>query len=115
MTWKRIPPFREYAEIAGHELVKRGYTHEQFYALNLFEVKDILDAWQEKHMEELWETAYWVASLMNVHLKKEVTPKRLMKPFLPDTTAKDIKAEQEYFRKKFKLGKGDTGHGDQGS
>ena len=113
-------------EIAGHELLKRGYTHEQFHALNLFEVKEILDAWQEKHLEELWETAYWhleelwetaywVSCLMNVHLKKAMTPKELMKQFLPDTSAEERKAEREYFIKKFNLGKGDISHGHKGS
>ena len=102
-------------EIAGHELLKRGYTHEQFHALNLFEVKEILDAWQEKHLEELWETAYWVSCLINVHLKKAMTPKELMKQFLPDTSAEERKAEREYFIKKFNLGKGDISHGHKGS
>ena len=102
-------------EIAGHELLKRGYTHEQFYALNLFEVKEVLDAWQEKHLEELWETAYWVSCLMNVHLKKAMTPKELMKQFLPDTSAEERKAEREYFIKKFNLGKGDISHVHKGS
>jgi hypothetical protein len=102
-------------EFAGHELIKRGYTHEQFHALNLFEVKELLDAWQEKHLEELWETAYWVSWLMNIHLKKEMTPKQLMKPFLPDTTAEERQAEREYFIQKFNLEKGDLGHGNKGS
>jgi len=102
-------------EYAGHELIKRGYTHEQFYALDLFEVKEILDVWQEQRLEELWETAYWVSCLMNIHLKKEITPKQLMKPFLPDTAAEDLQAEREYFIEKFNLGKGDMGHGDKGS
>ena len=102
-------------EFAGHELIKRGYTHEQFYALDLFEVKEILDAWQEQRMEELWKTAYWVSCLMNIHLKKEITPKQLMKPFLPDTAAEDLQAERDYFIEKFNLGKGDMGHGDKGS
>ncbi len=103
-------------EIAGHELIKRlGYTHEQFYALNLFEVKELLDAWQEKHLEELWETAYWVSCMMNVHLKKQMTPKQLMKQFMPDTEADEQKAEREYFIREFKLGKGDLGHGHKGS
>jgi hypothetical protein len=102
-------------EFAGHELIKRGYTHEQFYALDLFEVKELLDAWQEQRLEELWKTAYWVSCLMNIHLKKEITPKQLMKPFLPDTAAEDLQAEREYFIEKFNLGKGDMGHGDKGS
>ena len=102
-------------EIAGHELLKRGYTHEQFYALNLFEVKELLEAWQERRLETLWETAYWVSCLMNIHLKKEITPKQLMKPFLPDITAEELKAEREYFIEKFKLGKGDKEHGHKGS
>jgi hypothetical protein len=102
-------------EYAGHELIKRGYTHEQFYALDLFEVKEILDVWQEQRLEELWETAYWVSCLMNIHLKKEITPKQLMKPFLPDTAAEDLQAEREYFIEKFNLGKEDMGHGDKGS
>jgi hypothetical protein len=102
-------------EFAGHELIKRGYTHEQFYALDLFEVKELLDAWQEQRLEELWKTAYWVSCLMNIHLKKEITLKQLMKPFLPDTAAEDLQAEREYFIEKFNLGKGDMGHGDKGS
>lgn len=102
-------------EIAGHELLKRGYTHEQFYALNLFEVKELLEAWQERRLETLWETAYWVSCLMNIHLKKEITPKQLMKPFLPDITAEELKAEREYFIEKFNLGKGDKEHGHKGS
>ncbi len=96
-------------------MFKRGYTHEQFYALNLFEVKELLDAWQEQRLEEMWKTAYWVSCLMDIHLKKAVTPKELMKPFLPDTTAEEVQADREYFIKKFNLGKGDMGHGDKGS
>ena len=52
---------------------------------------------------------------MNVHLKKAMTPKELMKQFLPDTSAEERKAEREYFIKKFNLGKGDISHGHKGS
>ena len=57
----------------------------------------------------------WVSCLMNVHLKKVMTPKELMKQFLPDTSAEERKAEREYFIKKFNLGKGDISHGHKGS
>ena len=44
-----------------------------------------------------------------------MTPKELMKQFLPDTSAEERKAEREYFIKKFNLGKGDISHGHKGS
>lgn len=82
---------------------------EELYALTPLELEEMLDAHEKQELKRRWETAYWVSHLMSIHTKKVVKPDNLMKPFLPQKTAAEIKEERAEFFKGFELQrKGET-------
>lgn len=63
----------------------------------------MVKAYSKNRMNKLWERAYFVAEIINNCRNVNETTKleKLMKPFLPEKTAEEIKAEREAFFKDF--------------
>lgn len=82
----------------------------QFYALTPMELDRMAECRVKEEERKKWETAYWVACLMSVHTRKPVRTEKLMKPFLPKKTSREIAAERDAFFEEFRR-KGADGNG----
>lgn len=80
-----------------------GLKPEEFYRLTPGELDKMVKAYSKNRMNKLWERAYFVAEIINNcrNVKETTKLEKLMKPFLPEKTAEEIKAEREAFFKDF--------------
>lgn len=74
---------------------------DELYSLTPMELDKMLSAHEKAELARRWETAYWVANMLNIHLKKKVRTERLMQPFLPKKTSGAIAAERDKFFEEF--------------
>lgn len=56
--------------------------------------------WREARMQDI--AAYFVATIVNPHIKKQIKPADLTKP-LRGTNSERIKQDQDYYREQFAL------------
>lgn len=72
----------------------------EFYKLTPGEFIKLIEGYETRKTHELWIYAYFVASILAVDVKG-ITPEKLMKPFLKEKSADEIKREREAFFKDF--------------
>lgn len=71
--------------------------------LTFIDIDEMKRGVEKEEMRKRWETAYWVASMTQPHVKGTVTAEQLMRPFLPEKTAEDMLSEKEDIKRIFNL------------
>lgn len=104
-------------EVEGPPLCINAYIHSlapvlygmlklvpaQVDELTFLDIDEMKRGFEQEEMRKRWETAYWVASIIQPHVKESITAEILMRPFLPQKTEQDMVAEKEYLKKLFNL------------
>lgn len=75
----------------------------QVEELTFIDIDEMKRGVEEEEMRKRWETAYWVASMVQPHVKEAVTAEQLMRPFLPEKTEQDVLSEKEHLKQVFNL------------
>ena len=106
MTEDEAPPLCVNAYI--HRLAPALYGQlcllpDQVNALTFIDIDDMKRGVEAEEMRKRWETAYWVASMIQPHIKEEISAEMLMKPFLPEKTEEEMLAEKEHLKQIFNL------------
>ncbi len=100
------PPLCVNAYIHSLAPVLYGRLHllpEQVDALTFLDIDEMKRGVEKEEMRKRWETAYWVANLIQPHVKDTITAEMLMKPFLPEKTETEMLDEKEQLKQIFKL------------
>ena len=106
MTEDDAPPLCVNAYIHSLAAVLYGQLRllpDQVNELTFIDIDDMKRGVETVEMRKRWETAYWVASMIQPHVKGEISAEMLMKPFLPEKTEKEMLAEREHIKKVFNL------------
>ena len=77
-----------------------GLTPDEFRKLSPLELMKMLDGYEMRKREMLWLASYFTANLMATQIKN-VTPEKLMRPFLPQKTKEEKEEERAQFFKDF--------------
>lgn len=75
----------------------------QIEALTFIDIEEMKRGIEEEEMRKRWETAYWVSTMIQPHIKETITAEMLMRPFLPEKTEQDMMAEKEHLKQIFNL------------
>ena len=106
MTEDEAPPLCVNAYIHSLAPVLYGQLRllpDQVNALTFIDIDDMKRGVEAVEMRKRWETAHWVASMIQPHVKGEISAELLMKPFLPEKTEKEMLAEKEHLKQIFNL------------
>ena len=71
--------------------------------LTFIEIDDMKRGIKKEEMRERWEKAYWVAAIIQPHVKEPINAEVLMRPFLPEKTEQDMIEEKEQLKQIFNL------------
>ena len=72
----------------------------EFYHLSPLELMKLLDGYETRRLHVLWTAAYFTANIMATQVKN-ITPEKLMQPFLPAKTREEKEEERNRFFKEF--------------
>ena len=106
MTGDEAPPLCINAYI--HSLAPIVYgmlqlTPAQVDELTFIDIDDMKQGFEKEEMRKRWEKAYWVAAIIQPHIKETITAEQLMRPFLPEKTEQDMLEEKEQLKQIFNL------------
>lgn len=88
----------EWAEGVAYGVL--GLKPQEFYKLTPAELIKMLEGYERRRRDILWIVSYYAANLMGTQIKN-ISPEKLMKPFLPQKSKEDKEAEKEQFFKDF--------------
>ena len=77
-----------------------GLKPGEFRKLSPLELMKMLDGYESRKREILWLVSYFTANLMATQIKN-VTPEKLMRPFLPRKSKEEKEEERTKFFKEF--------------
>ena len=64
------------------------------------ELNKLLEGYEKRRMDVLWLASYFTANLMGTQIKN-ISPEKLMEPFLPKKSKEEKETEREGFFKSF--------------
>ena len=70
---------------------------DTFMALTIDEFERMVECYNERHEQQLWEIGYWVVNIMNTNLTKPMSLEKLVKPILPAKDSRTKAAEKAAF------------------
>lgn len=68
----------------------------EFMELSPMEFFKMVDGYEKRKLQSLWFSAYFTANIMGTQIKN-ITPEKLMKPFLPEKSKAEKEQEKEEF------------------
>lgn len=89
-----------------------GLRPHEFYHLTPLELWKMIDAHEEAELARRYETAYWIANLMNTQVRKKIRVDHLMAPFIRKKTKAEKVDERDAFFASFKKQQEEAAHGD---
>lgn len=84
----------EWAENAAYGVL--GLKPDEFYHLSPMELMKLLVGYEQRRMNRLWLASYFTANLMGAQIRN-ISPEKLMQPFLPKKTKEEKVREREDF------------------
>lgn len=97
----------EWAEGAAYGIL--GLKPYEFYELTPAELIKMLEGYERRRRDILWIVSYYAANLMGTQIKN-ISPEKLMKPFLPIKSKEEKEEEKEaFFRDFYSKRKEETG------
>ena len=77
---------------------------DQVANMTFLEIDIMNKGFEDARAERRSERAYWISVMLGPHVKTQVNPSDLMRPFMPEKTESEMRKEKEGILKEFGLG-----------